>query len=409
MFTIQKELPLPTSPPARYTGMAFDGVSFYVTKACECKLYQYGRRFCLERCHDTCRNYTNICFDPKEGCFWASSDQCGAVVFQLNTCFQEIDCIPVLHPGRCGELGGITGLSYDCGNGTLVVAFASCLISVDPFRQEENTVLLNVTGEWILSVLSISPYLLCYCVTAERQTVKLFSTEGELLGQCEISCADRLEAAVFLPSRDWSGCLHVAALVSRRCRYPYVWACTLPSHLLEAPLCPCNYWKGWKKHPCCEEERPCEKPPCCEEEHPCEKPPCCEEERPCKKPPCCEEERPCEKPPRCEEERPCKKPSCCEEEHPCHKPPCCEIPPCCKEDCDILEAIAQVEKAVAYLLETEGDKLQKILLTTNDPAEILEANRSVQTTIVQATHLEHVVYDILDSLEETCGTEECPL
>ena len=340
MFTIQKKLPLATSPPARYTGMAFDGARFLFTTARECKIYQYGRRLSQECCHDTCRVYSSICFDPKEHCFWASSETCGATLFKLNSCFQEIDRIPIVFPGRSQAPGRVTGFSYNHNEGTLVVAFATCLMSVNPNRQEENAVLLHVSGEWILSVLSVSGYLVCGCMTGSEQAIRIFSMDGRLLKEYALPCADQMEAAVALPAHNGSPCL--AVLVSRRRCYPYLWNCFLQEETEESlALCPCD------DSFCGEEPSGLPEGSCCEES------------------------------------------SRYKEKHS-----------------DILDSLALLEKALSRILEAEGEKLQKILTTSMNADEMIEANRSVQDVIVQATHLEHVVYDILESMEEPALQEE---
>lgn len=340
MFTILKELPLPTSPPARYTGMAFDGARLFFTKARESKIYQYGRRFCQEYCFDTCRVYDGICYDPKEQCFWASSKTYGATLFKLNSCFQEIDRIPIVFPGRSQAPGHVTGLSYNHNEGTLVVAFPAYLVNVNPNRQEENTVLLHVTGEWILSVLSISNYLVCGCMTSSEQAIRIFSMDGKLLKEYALSCADQMEAAVALPEQ--SGFPRFAVLVSKRRCYPYVWNCSFEKNTEESQTnCSCDDFL-------CGEE-----------------------------------------PPGLPEESGGEEASCCKEKHS-----------------EILDSLALLEKALSRILEAEGDKLQKILMTSGNSDEMMEANRSVQDVIVQATHLEHVVYDILESLEAPAIQEE---
>ena len=254
MFTIQTEIPLPVSPPARYIGIAYDGISFYFTKRCECKIYQYGPCFQLERCFDTCKSYTNICFDPKEHCFWASSDQCRAVIFKLNSCFQEVDCIRIIVPDYCGEPAIITGISYNCCCDKLIVSFASHLVSVDKCDQEKNTLLVKATGEWILGTLSVCPYIICLCMTGTRQIIKIFSSDGKFLKEFRLSCDDIIESAVFVPTQNSPEHPHLTVLVSRHHCYSYVWSCVLPCEVLEYPICPCNYWKCDNQLSCCRKD-----------------------------------------------------------------------------------------------------------------------------------------------------------
>ncbi|MEF9922157.1 MAG: hypothetical protein RSC95_05725 [Anaerovoracaceae bacterium] len=78
-----------------------------------------------------------------------------------------------------------------------------------------------------------------------------------------------------------------------------------------------------------------------------------------------------------------------------------------KESCtDIIESIALVETALSHILNAEGEKLQKVLATTDDIEKILCVNREVNRTIINATHLEHTLYDKLSMALECCGEDE---
>ena len=94
-------------------------------------------------------------------------------------------------------------------------------------------------------------------------------------------------------------------------------------------------------------------------------------------------------------------------------PCCCNFKICnasCREaECytnevlcrDILESIALTEAALSHILNTEGEKLQKVLCTTNDIDKILRVNREVNQTLVNVTHLEHTLYAKMNTLIES--------
>lgn len=93
---------------------------------------------------------------------------------------------------------------------------------------------------------------------------------------------------------------------------------------------------------------------------------------------------------------------------------CCAEDSCRQQDAcaDIMESIALVEAALSHILNAEGEKLQKVLTETNDVEEILRVNREVNKTIVNTTHLEHVLHAKLEALTDCnlCGEpchEEC--
>lgn len=81
---------------------------------------------------------------------------------------------------------------------------------------------------------------------------------------------------------------------------------------------------------------------------------------------------------------------------------CCCVTPCKSKDpcADMIESIAYVEAALSHILNAEGEKLQKVIAETDDIETILQVNREVNKTIVNATHLEHVLYAKLAALAD---------
>lgn len=77
----------------------------------------------------------------------------------------------------------------------------------------------------------------------------------------------------------------------------------------------------------------------------------------------------------------------------------CEHKRCCS---DVLESIALVEASIAHILNEEGEKLQKAISSTDDINKIMDVNNSVNKTIVNTTHLEHILYNKLEVLTDYC-------
>lgn len=67
-----------------------------------------------------------------------------------------------------------------------------------------------------------------------------------------------------------------------------------------------------------------------------------------------------------------------------------------------MESIALIEAAISHILNAEGEKIQKVLAETDNIDTILFVNREVSKTIVNATHLEHVLYEKLCAIVD-CG------
>lgn len=90
----------------------------------------------------------------------------------------------------------------------------------------------------------------------------------------------------------------------------------------------------------------------------------------------------------------------CEEEH-CH-----DLDGACS---DIVESIALIETALSHILNAEGEKLQKIIASTDSVEKIMCANKSIQDTVTSITHLEIVLHDKLESVKGLCHRCDCDL
>lgn len=77
--------------------------------------------------------------------------------------------------------------------------------------------------------------------------------------------------------------------------------------------------------------------------------------------------------------------------YPCHSGDACS---------DVIESVALIETALSHILNAEGEKLQKVLATTDDLDKILETNREITRTIIHVTHLEHALYDKLSCISD---------
>lgn len=324
MLNIEFEKALPSKCLTRYKGLAYDGCWLYLTVYCENRVIKLDPCFFQEeKSFDTCRCYSCICYDPKEKCFWASDDRCMSTVFKLNECFNEIDSIYIHTSDNCGGL--VTGISYNCCNDTLLVSFIGGIASVDKQHPKNSTTLMKSRYEWIMGVVSICPYYICYSRAEQKKEIRIYSYCGKLIKEIYLPCELIIESVVFFPCVKDCSNYHFYALISKHGCYPYIWDCSIKRDVLCEGIRDCNY-------------------DICD----------CQ----------CDEHR-----------RVCS---------------------------DVLESIALVEASIAHILNTEGEKLQKTISSTDDICRILEVNKSVNKTIVNATHLEHMLYDKLEALKDCC-------
>ncbi|MEG2038388.1 MAG: hypothetical protein RRZ73_01540 [Oscillospiraceae bacterium] len=93
---------------------------------------------------------------------------------------------------------------------------------------------------------------------------------------------------------------------------------------------------------------------------------------------------------------------CIGEDNSCHDD--CDTSHCDKRACcEIIESVALIETALSHILNAEGEKLQKIIASTDDIDKILCANELINTTILNVTHLEIILHDKLTIIKDFCN------
>lgn len=81
---------------------------------------------------------------------------------------------------------------------------------------------------------------------------------------------------------------------------------------------------------------------------------------------------------------------------------CCQKPNSCDCAKDVIESIALVEAALAHILNAEGEKLQKAVKLACTVDDLLKINKSVRSTLIHATFLEHTLFAKLETVCNGC-------
>lgn len=241
---------LPTDYCRRYSGMAFDGCSFYMTLPQDCKVYQFDRDLTPIGCFETAKPYTSICYDNTENCFWAVAEQPNCLIYKLNCQMQEIDLLQITLPEQ--SLSRIKGLSYFCGNDTLLAAFTNFIVEVSK-SSGACRVLQSICDGCFSGVTAVAPYYITVSVCKNIQSVSLFSSDDHLVKRLCLPCTYLIENIVFDPcSEKGKGEIKLILLATKHCRYPHILECAL--EFCGPELCPCNY--KCCCHPCdkCDEQ-----------------------------------------------------------------------------------------------------------------------------------------------------------
>jgi hypothetical protein len=87
----------------------------------------------------------------------------------------------------------------------------------------------------------------------------------------------------------------------------------------------------------------------------------------------------------------------------CRPKTSCPDPRTCDE---LLESVAVAQRALAQILNAEGEKLKRIIVSTNDINTLLEANRAINRTLAEVTFMEQALCHKLELIQEICHVYE---
>ena len=90
----------------------------------------------------------------------------------------------------------------------------------------------------------------------------------------------------------------------------------------------------------------------------------------------------------------------CSESCLCNPRPPCPEPKSCE---DLLESVAEAQTALAQILNAEGEKLNRIIESTDDFNALVEANRAANRTLDDVICREQALYHELERTLEICG------
>lgn len=90
----------------------------------------------------------------------------------------------------------------------------------------------------------------------------------------------------------------------------------------------------------------------------------------------------------------CSEPCLCKPKPPCPEPVNCE---------DFLKSVAEAEMALAQTLNAEGEKLKRIVESTDDFDKLLEADRAANRVLDEVICKEQALFRELERILEICG------
>lgn len=167
-----KELP-------RFNGIVYDGCWFYLTVIVENKIIKCNNFFHPIDYFETLRNYNYICYDSKEGCFWATETGDSSYIYKLNQSFQQIDSIYITIPNTEGYL--ITGISYNSYSDKIMLSYAKYVVIIDKKTLDGTIVFKCRNYESIKGVVDIFENFTAYFVTNLQDRVEFYNNSSQFI------------------------------------------------------------------------------------------------------------------------------------------------------------------------------------------------------------------------------------
>lgn len=310
----------------------------------------------------------NMAYD---GCYYYIPIHCKDAVLKYNETFSRMQCIKVSRKytcmsydyledcfwASCNECYGaiyklnrclkeIDKIHLDhplcgaitgisyCGNDDSLIISLEDCVLKYSKREEKTSVIYRAPGYFITDVLSIYPAMLVILCKNHQQYFYVLDDCCQIVRIFSVPENFEIEHITLQPSQDCQDQIALHALARKHQCYPYVLTMLMDTCVLGDLPNWSNYWI-------------------------------------------------CEK--RCENDLVYGSPDGCQ----CN----------CLDDCsDISKTIASMEKALLNILDDEGEKLKKVLDSTDDIDKMLCVNRQVNQKILHVTHMEHAIYAKLSAL-----------
>lgn len=228
---------LPMNCCNRFYGIAFDGCFFYLTAPQDCSIYKFNRYFKMIKIYKTDRAYNCICYDILENCFWVTAYKHHDIIYKLDRNMNEIDLLQVKNnQNACPP---IVGLSYNCGEDTLLAAYKDYIAEISKESGQACTIHKICSG-FYTGILSISPYYAAVYQDEKGQELQIFICDKCQIKNYRIPDSYSIHDILFYPCHEHEqDQLELILLDTKHdCRQNILF-CKIKS--CDITLCCCNY------------------------------------------------------------------------------------------------------------------------------------------------------------------------
>lgn len=194
-------------------GVVYDGYWFYLTVIGEYKIIKCDKFFHPIHYFETCRIYSNLCYDSREHCFWATQAGDSTYVFKLNKFFEQIDTIYISIPNLKEDI--ITGISYNYYSDMLVLTYTKFVVVVNKYSFEENIIFYSRNEEIIKGAVDIFGSFIGYCISSLQDKIEVYSNSRKFIAQFIIPCDLKVVSLCLGYTRKNNSHIHIYILAIR--------------------------------------------------------------------------------------------------------------------------------------------------------------------------------------------------
>ncbi len=186
MIKIEAEQTLMLEDLPSFNGIVYDGYWFYLTVKDEYKIIKCDIFFHQIACFETSRNYSYLCYDSREHCFWATQTGDSSKVYKLNRLIEQIDYINISISNVKEDI--ITGISYNYYSDMLLITYAQYAVVVNKYSSEENIIFYSSNQGIIRGAVGIFGNFTGYCITSLQDKIDVYSNSRKFIAKAIIPC-----------------------------------------------------------------------------------------------------------------------------------------------------------------------------------------------------------------------------
>ncbi|MEG1059488.1 MAG: hypothetical protein RSD14_04315 [Clostridia bacterium] len=387
MNIIVSKIPIISKNQNLYNGCTSDGTLLYLSQLNSNEVHIFNNAYCYEFKKDVDTSYTNIANNDKDNSIFLSKSDNSLVAF--NKTFNKHKIVQIANLDMYKEK--ITSISYYSKENTLYVVNTASIISTQLDTMQTDIITksiqkVNEKGDNTLKFSAVFNYKDCIYIAYIKENQSFLAKlddENNILQEyfidtdCYIHNIFESNGVLKLFVTRNINYIYETCLISNNFSNYYPNKPNNRSNLLNFNKM-CNFCNNCN---CCKCNG-CE----CEESNQKDFDNCCSFNKENK----CNLECDCE----------CN----CECECECRPSKECDF---CKNLANIIESIALEETGISHILNAEGEKIQKAVLTCKNISELLKINESVNQTISNISMLEQILLAKLEAASKFVKKNFC--